>query len=129
MGGVAAVFWLVALVLFVRVRVIGSQGRRVPGRVIGHSDYVSHRRRHRNVMYCAIYEATVDGRTLQCKSEMGTSWKSPPLGTVVTLLYRPDNLEQPLMALGFMRFLWCLVFAGVALVLTLSALSRIALLL
>jgi hypothetical protein len=118
LGTVASCFWLVALILFIRAIVIGSRGVRVPGRVTGHSDYMSRGTR----MYSAIYEATVDGRPLQCTSGVATSWQTPAVGSVVTLLYRPGNREKPLIALGFSRFLLCIIFAGVAAILTASAL-------
>jgi hypothetical protein len=121
LGSVAACFWLVALILFIRVLVIGSRGVRVPGRVTGYNDFYG---RHGRRMYSAIYEATVpDGRTLQCTSGMATSWQSPPVGTVVTLKYRADDPEKPLVTLGFMRFIWCTVFAGTAFMLTIPAVS------
>jgi hypothetical protein len=111
-GSVGACFWLVALILFIRALVIGSRGVRVPGRVTGYNDYYGRRGRR---MYSAICEAMVpDGRTLQCTSGIAMSWKSPPVGTAVTLLYRADNPEKPLLRLGFSRFFWCTMIAGVA---------------
>jgi hypothetical protein len=120
LGTVAACFWLVALVLCLRALVSGSRGVRVQGRVVGFSDSYSRRRR----MYSAIYEATVpDGRTLRCTSGIAKSWKSPAEGTVVTLAYRSDDPKKPLATLGWERFLFAGIFAGVAAVLTSSAIS------
>jgi hypothetical protein len=117
-GGIAACFWVVALILLVRAVTFGKKGVRVQGRVAGHDEY-----RHRGrLMYRAIYEAPVpDGRTLQCTSGMGTSWKSPPVGTVVTLLHRPQDPKRPLAALGFAPYVLCTIFGGVATILTVSA--------
>jgi hypothetical protein len=73
-------------------------------------------------MYSAVYEATVpDGRTLRCTSGIATSWQSPPVGTVATLLYRPHDPSRPLVTLGFSRFLFATIFAGVAAFLTVTA--------
>src|SRR5689334_19837914 len=105
-GSVAGIFWLVALVLFIRALTVGSKGVRVQGVVVDHNHSFSGR--HGRGMYSAVYQATVpDGRTLQCTSGIATSWKSPPVGAVATLLYRADNPEKPLIVLGFMRFLLC----------------------
>ncbi len=116
----AACFWLVALILFIRGVLFARRGVRVQGRVTGFTDTMSRRRR----MYSAIYEAQVpDGRTLQCTSGVATSWQSPPVGTVATLLYRPQDPSKPLATLGFSRFILCSVFAGTAAVLTIPAVS------
>jgi hypothetical protein len=119
LGAFAGVAWIAALVLFLRALAAGARGVRVQGRVVGYTESMGRRQR----MYSAIYEATVDGRALQCTSGIATSWRSPAVGTVVTLLYRPHDPEKPLLVLGFARFLWCTIFAGVALILTVPAIA------
>jgi Protein of unknown function (DUF3592) len=119
-GFVALVFWIVALILFIRARSFVASGTRVQGRVVDHSDYMGRQGR----MYAPVYEATVaDGRTLRVTSGIAMSSKSPPVGTVAPLLYRPQDPSRPLAMLGISRYIWTLVFTGVAAILTIPAIA------
>ncbi len=121
LGFLALIFWIVALILFIRTRSLSASGVRVQGRVVRFDDY---RGRGGRLMYSAVYEATVpDGRTLQCKSGIATSYQSPPIGTVAPLLFRPQDSSKPLITLGFSRYIMTTVFAGVALIVTIPAIT------
>jgi Protein of unknown function (DUF3592) len=116
----ALVFWIVALILFIRARSFVARGMRVQGRVVGYSDYTSRGRR----MYAPIYEATVaDGRTLQVTSGIAMSTQSPAIGTVAPLLYRPHDPSRPLAMLGISRYIMTIVFTGVAATVTIPAIA------
>jgi hypothetical protein len=119
-GFVAVIFWIVALILFIRARSFIASGTRVQGRVVDHSDYMGRQGR----MYAPVYEATVaDGRTLRVVSGIAMSRKSPPIGTLAPLLYRPQDPSRPLAMLGISRYIWTIVFTGVAAILTIPAIA------
>jgi hypothetical protein len=120
LGLLALVSWIVALVLFIYARAFVASGTRVQGRVIDHSEYTHRGRR----MYAPIYETTLaDGRTLRVTSGIAMSAKSPPIGTVGSLLYRPQDPSRPLAMLGISRYIWTIVFTGVAAILTIPAIA------
>ena len=83
---VGVLMFVIALVAFVKAQGATSGGVTVPGRVVDHESYRGNRGR---TMYTAVFEATIDGRTVKCRSNIGKSWRGPAVGTPVSLVWVP----------------------------------------
>jgi hypothetical protein len=85
LGAVALGLCALGFYLVVRIRK-NTRGIPVTGEVSGFASYISHGRS----MFCAQYRATVDGQVVTGNATVSKSWKSPPVGTKVSLRYRTD---------------------------------------
>ncbi len=89
-------FWVIALVLFLRGRSGGRGGIDVEGEVYAHGDYVSRGQQ----MFFPKFRAVVNGQTLLGNGTTATTWQRPPVGTKVKLVHVPGDAEIPLRERG-----------------------------